>query len=599
MSLHEKLPSLDRLVYGAATAVKRFPLTLTAAALATLSVIQLADHPSSTDQEMWQRLALACSLAVPFLFALAVFGEKRWGKSMLSRVPSLVGLVLIVWYYLTLPVGLEPEYQHLLRFAILMAGAHFLVACLPYLDRTGKTDFWHYNKSLFLRFLLAALYSAVLFVGLAIALAAADHLFGFDVKEIRYVQLWMLMAGLTNTWIFLAGVPERLDNIGTDEDYPKGLSLFAQFVLLPLVALYFVILIAYEAKIVIQWNWPRGWVSQLVLWYAVVGILALLLLYPLRNKEGKRWVQVFSRSFFWALVPLLGMLFFAIAVRISDYGLTEPRYLVVAMAVGLTAVMLYFLFSKGKDIRIIPTVLTVVALVSAFGPWGAFAVSRNDQQDRLQELLVNNELFADGHLIEPVAKLPSDVCAEMSSVVQYLYDYHGVKAFERWFSESELAAVSDTAKYYRATMLTAMFGFEYAAQWQRDIDRVWSPVTPYRESVDVEGYSLLIALDGLSPQGAAKNVVVGEHNFSFVLDSESGTMEVWDYVNELHESIPLAEKMAEALESYPATVVPAGELEFTFALSGVEAKVVLKTVTGYKTTDGYKVTNAEGWLLFK
>ena len=109
-----------------------------------------------------------------------------------------------------------------------------------------------------MRFLLAYLYSNVLFLGLAIALASADHLFGFDVEENNYLYLFAIIAGVFNTWVFLAGVPKDLNTLNQTTDYPKGLKLFTQYILLPLVSLYFVILIAYELKITIEWNWPRG-----------------------------------------------------------------------------------------------------------------------------------------------------------------------------------------------------------------------------------------------------------------------------------------------------------------------------------------------------
>ena len=98
-----------------------------------------------------------------------------------------------------------------------------------------------------------------------------------------------------------------------------------QYVLLPLVGIYLVILYAYGLKILFQWNWPQGWVSQLVLWYSVVSILSILLLWPLREKADSGWIKSFTSWFFRLLIPLLVMLFLAIFERIGDYGLTVNR----------------------------------------------------------------------------------------------------------------------------------------------------------------------------------------------------------------------------------------------------------------------------------
>ena len=81
--------------------------------------------------------------------------------------------------------------------------------------------------------------------------------------------------------------------------YPSGLKMFTQYVLIPLAVIYVVILLSYEAKIIVQWSLPRGLVSSLILGYAVFGILSILLVYPIRNYDDSKWIKIFSRSFYF------------------------------------------------------------------------------------------------------------------------------------------------------------------------------------------------------------------------------------------------------------------------------------------------------------
>ena len=53
-------------------------------------------------------------------------------------------------------------------------------------------------------------FSGVLFVGIAIALGALDKLFGVDIEPETYLRIWIVVAFVVNTWIFLATVPEDL-----------------------------------------------------------------------------------------------------------------------------------------------------------------------------------------------------------------------------------------------------------------------------------------------------------------------------------------------------------------------------------------------------
>ena len=209
MVMMSKLPSFRSVVTGAADGARRFPLPLLSALVFTVAAIVGIDLDEPEPEAIYQRLMLTSALGVPFLFALSVLAERISEKVTLALLAPWFGAVLMLVYFFLLPTDVEPTAQHLIRFAILIAGAHFLVAFLPYLRKDDAIDFWHYNKSLFLRFLLATLFTAVLYIGLTIALAAAEHLFGMNIPERRHFQLFILMAGLAHPWVFLAGVPYR------------------------------------------------------------------------------------------------------------------------------------------------------------------------------------------------------------------------------------------------------------------------------------------------------------------------------------------------------------------------------------------------------
>ena len=102
----------------------------------------------------------------------------------------------------------------------------------------------------------------------------------------------------------------------------------------------------HAGKILINLGLPRVWVSYLILIYSVVGILALLLVHPLKEESAKSWVKVFSKIFYYTLIPLLVLLFVAIFTRILEYGYTEPRYFVLLLAIWLTTVVLFYFYKK-------------------------------------------------------------------------------------------------------------------------------------------------------------------------------------------------------------------------------------------------------------
>src|SRR5690606_9502766 len=109
--------------------------------------------------------------------------------------------------------------------------------------------------------------------------------------------------------------------------------------------------------------------------------------------------NLFARWFYVLLLPLVTLMFVAILTRISFYGLTEPRVLVLALAIWLAGISLCYTFRPEGDIRIIPLSLVTVLLLISAGPLSMFGLSRHSQRQRLVRILEENHLLRDGRAI--------------------------------------------------------------------------------------------------------------------------------------------------------------------------------------------------------
>src|SRR5690606_17106404 len=158
-------------------------------------------------------------------------------------------------------------------------------------------------------------------------------------------------------------------------------------------------------------------VSILILGYAVFGILSYLLIYPISRDTGNEWMHQFSKLFFWLMAPLLILLFVAIWVRVSDYGLTEMRYFIILMALWLTGITLYFILYRGPSIQIIPISLFAMVLLSTYGPQSAASMSKASQQSRLQRFIKQTDDTA---------------VQEKISIINYLVEFHGLTALQAY-----------------------------------------------------------------------------------------------------------------------------------------------------------------------
>jgi len=331
--------------------------------------------------------------------------------------------------------------------------------------------------------LTAAIYSGVIYVGLTVALLAIDKLFGVEIIDETYLRLWIVIAFAFNTWVFVGGVSGDLRGLEDVRDYPRGLKVFAQYILIPLVVVYLTILTIYLFKVVITTQWPSGWIGYLVSSVATVGILALLLVHPVSHQEENRWVGTFSRWFYIFIIPSIVMLLMAIYKRIDQYGVTEKRYLLLVLALWLAMIAVYFIFSRKKNIKAIPITLCAIAFATSFGPWGAYSVSRRSQTNRLSKILIQNEVLVGGSIQMATRDVSFEDRREISAILSYLVKTHGTESVERWFggaiaeidtigarpAEDERAQTSA-----RVQLMMRDMGLAYVDRWAAQVSGAFS-----------------------------------------------------------------------------------------------------------------------------
>jgi hypothetical protein len=434
-----KLPSLDYLARNTLATLRRFPWVIAMACAATGMGIWFteASRHSHGNREHIGHILMACYLGISLLFGLSMLLQRSRLPKPVSALMSLMAIGLLALYAYSMEG--QADSVAAARYSLYLLASHLFVAVAPFLRGGYSRGFWEYNHRLFMRIIIAVIFSGCLYMGLTGALAAVKHLFGIPIPEKVFLWLWMAVSGIFNTWFFLAGVPGDFENLEQDHPYPRVLQVLTQYLLAPLVTLYLVILYAYASKIAWEQEWPIGWVSYLVLVCSLLGILSLLLIHPIQERRENQWIKAFSRYFYFALFPLLALLFAAIGKRISEYRLTENRYFVLIMAIWLTGIALYFTFNRVRNIKVIPVTLGILALLGSFGPWGAFQLSLDSQVGRLRDLLESQGLLKEGKMSLASSPIAKETEAQIGSVVEYLEKRKQLRRVGSWLADSARA----------------------------------------------------------------------------------------------------------------------------------------------------------------
>lgn len=566
-------PSISALAVRARIVLVRFPWVLALSVVAAAAAIISIDNQGD---DFWIRLSMVAALGLPLSTSISLLAERLSLVSWKETLLQAAGILFLFWF---LHVWAGPGQKHdAIRYFQLSIGLHLTVAFAPFLPVRRRGGFWQYNRRLFEAILRAALFTAVLFLGLAVALGAVDKLLGMDVPSATYARLWILLAFVANTWIFLGSVPEDLEALDDAQDYPRGLKVFTQYILTPLVAVYLVILTLYLIKIVVTGSWPSGWIGYLVSSVAVTGILGFLLVHPLRMSEREGWIRTYSRWLFVGLIPAAVMFLLALWKRVGPYGLTELRVLGFLLGGWLLGIALLYTARRTFGIQIIPVSLAAVLLLTLFGPLSATTFSLRSQASRLRALLTANHLPGSGGEARPA--ISDSDRREISAAIRFLLERHASARLAAAFggrvpgggvlADSTRMAIDSTAR----RILTAM-GAEYVPQFGDGSGYFTLQVRTDSVAVPIAGFDYSIALPGSD----STIFYAGSDTLKAVYDSTGVTLQVLRGTDTLL-AFPLGALVDSILNHSGYQEVQGGQLRVPAVSRGYRGLLALESING-------------------
>lgn len=489
--------------------VKRFPLPVLFSALtAVLFIIEIEKFSYFNRSHLIEKSIFISILGFFMTLVSALYTEKRTSQTKGKYIFNLIAVLLLVYLFFTLPEKFrETDY---IIFANFLSASLFAMMFV-YTEKENDKYFGIYNITLFMRAFTSFVFAVILFLGLASAVFAVQELLvGDNFHHEIYGDIWAVVAAFFAPVFFLGGLPVKNEPDTETFIFPKALKVLLQFILIPLVSLYLLILYSYAAKIIFTRVWPEGIVSYLIISYSLVGIVAIILLSPLKDDENFAWTKTFSKYFFRALLPLIIVLFMAVFKRIGQYGVTEKRYFILILAFWLAGAALYMVFGKKKNLKLLPVTLSIISVLSLYGPWSCFSVSLRSQRDILKDLLTVNGIFVDGKIVSAEKEIPFADRKSISSIVSYFYDNHGIgkldylnPLYEKLKAETD-DEVKEKYHYYRdkneqvprRILVQEGFGFEFvnAYQTQNSLDYINVALKYSYDPVleDISGYDRMI-----------------------------------------------------------------------------------------------------------
>ena len=422
------------------------------------------------------RWSLYLALGLP-LYVAAEFGAKRlpWGKLNRSAAHE-IALGIHAALVIVAP-GRDEIFTgaFLFWFFPTVLFTHLLVALVPFVFRKDRPQaFWFTNQALFLGFAQSAVFSFILYAGIAGILGALVALFDVSLDEKVFLTVLAWVAIPVQTFIFLANAPDPYQSEESWPEPPRVLWNLLRFIVWPLMAIYAAILLAYGVKIILEGTLPRGVVTGLVGAFGSVGYLVVSL--SRAYQPARSWSTWFQRI----LAVLLILLWVALGQRIADYGFTELRVLGFYLGLFLTVVTVYFLVRPNAGIRVVPAVLALLALSITVGPFKASSWAFRSQYARFERIAAANGFVKDGKILAVPMGADTTAVNEFLETAVYLAQYHTPalqgtpleiidvqdQEVREWQARSEMTTSLNELGYVQISTTTGEVAAEMTPQYQ-------------------------------------------------------------------------------------------------------------------------------------
>ena len=548
--------------------LKRFPLTILLSASTYALLIAISEINPSTDT--LNKIALVLALGIPLSLCINLFFEKREEKSFYKLLVCYLsgGLLLILYYFLFLNnIGMVST----TRYTALSLSLYLGFLFIPYLIK--KDGFEMYIIIIFTGFFSTLIYSIVLYSGLSAILFTIDKLLGITILGKVYYYTGLFVVFIFALSYFLAGIPRKIEKINPIS-YPKLLRILLLYIVMPLLTAYTIILYIYFGKIMLTWHWPMGIVSNLVLWYSVIVAIFLFFITPISPKVS--FANKFLNFAPKIILPLLIMMFISIGIRINAYGVTENRYFVVILALWVFFIMLYYSFTKKLRNIIVPITLSIIMLISVFGPFSSYSISIMSQNNRFQKILIANSMLKDG-ILQSSTNISTKDKAAIISILGYFNNNHSLKD------------INYLPKNFKLEDMNKVLGFPFESPSYESQDGFFNFMRNQSDNnIDIKGYDYLIDMRNINSTNKNSNTAL---NISY--NYESATVKINYNNKEVYKSNlnSFAKTLTNKYGTLPKSdIIPSEEMMLTEENQNIKIKFIILNISGSKNQTSHKIT---------
>lgn len=389
---------------GLLQAISRYPLTMFfLLALVVVNAISINNRNEDYSKYLFTFLVGA------LLSIVSQQIYERFFAKFGVRILLMGGAILFsAVYYFTLRSASAFSIETGIKTAVIMFALVIAFIWVPTIK--SKITFNESFMSTFKAIFITLLFTAVIAAGISAIIFAIDSLlFSMDNRTTSHAL--NIVFSLFAPIFFLSFTPPyegKRDVNQTNEELalreeqikraiscPKNLGILISYIIIPLAAVYTVILLFYVILNIRGDFWTKNLLEPLLVSYAITVILVYILASNLENKFASLFRKIFPK----VLIPIVLFQTIASILKIREMGITHGRYYVILFGIFAIIAGLVFSFLPTKKNGMIAPILIVFAVISITPPIDAFTVSRVNQTNLLKSVLVKNNMLENNKII--------------------------------------------------------------------------------------------------------------------------------------------------------------------------------------------------------
>lgn len=455
--------------------------------------------------------ALGAIISLPFITG----AQSRFNTKKAFLYANLLGVTAAVATFLILYnfAGSDPEmtgyrYAVISNIAVARVSAVMLVSMLVFMLLAGcvkeKLDF---ARSFFMThkaFMIALIYGGVVLAGSSGVAGAIQSLLYNDMNSKVYMYIGTLCGFLAFT-IFAGYFPDfRKDAIDEHrevaEKQPRFIEILLGSILVPIVLALTVVLLIWAVKTI-----AGGMSADFYTLYGIASAYTLggIWLHIMVTHHETGMAKFYKRVYPIAALVILLFEAWALWLQLSASGLKFTEYAFVLIWVLAAASAIFMLVRKENSHKLIVKVAAILIFIYVWPIVGYNALPVTVQSNRLEKLLVNEEMFVDGKII-PAAKEPSlSVRQNITDAVDYLAYANDAKLPD-WFGKN----------FSQPDIFTAIMGFEQTwpeTDYPNNGNTGWMSTSLYLrpQPIDISEYQWALGAQDEYEKGQKYITVVG------------------------------------------------------------------------------------------